>query len=71
MHVLPAWYDVDERDALALLHGELCAGRPFAADLHSHAAPRTAALMRALERDTDLAARLAIAPARAIERVGG
>jgi rSAM/selenodomain-associated transferase 1 len=71
VHVLPAWYDVDERDALARLHGELCEGRPFAADLQSHAAPRTAALMRALERDTDFAARLAVAPARSIEKVGG
>jgi len=71
MHVLPAWYDVDEREALELLHAELCEGRPFATDLHSHAAPRTSALMWALLRDTDLAARLEIAPVRSIARVGG
>jgi len=71
VHVLPAWYDVDEVEALRLLHAELCAGRSFAADLQSHQAPRTAALMRALLGQTDLAARLDINPVRAIEGVGG
>jgi hypothetical protein len=71
VHVLPAWYDVDEAEALKLLHAELCAGRSFAADLQSHQAPRTAALMQALLGETDLVARLDIAPARSIERVGG
>ncbi len=71
VHVLPAWYDVDEVEALRLLHGELCAGRPFAAELQSHAAPRTAALLRTLLGETDLALRLGVAPARSIERVGG
>ena len=71
VHVLPPWYDVDDLDALRLLHGELCEGRPFAADLPSHRAPRTTELIRALMDHGDLAARLAIAPARAIEKVGG
>jgi glycosyltransferase A (GT-A) superfamily protein (DUF2064 family) len=71
VQVLPAWYDVDERDALKLLHSELCEGRSFAADLQSHRAPRTTELMRALLEDTDLAARLDIARARCIEKVGG
>jgi uncharacterized protein len=71
VHVLPAWYDVDERDALQRLHDELFAGRAFAADPQSHAAPRTAALMRTLLGNTDLAARLGVAPARSIEEVGG
>jgi hypothetical protein len=71
VHVLPAWYDVDERDALQRLHAELFAGRAFAADLQSHAAPRTAALMRTLLGNTDLAARLGVTPARSIEEVGG
>ncbi len=70
IHVLPAWYDVDELEALKLLFGELCAGRSFAADLQSHQAPRTAELMRALLGDTDLAVRLEITQARAIEKVG-
>ena len=29
VHVLPAWYDVDDAHALRLLHGELIAGIPF------------------------------------------
>jgi rSAM/selenodomain-associated transferase 1 len=71
VHVLPAWYDVDEAAALRLLHAELCEGRSFAADLQSHRAPRTAALMRALLRDADLAARLDLTRARSMEKVGG
>jgi hypothetical protein len=71
VHVLPAWYDVDELDALKLLHGELCEGRSFAAGLQSHPAPMTAELMRALLGNTDLAARLDITQARCIERVAG
>jgi rSAM/selenodomain-associated transferase 1 len=71
VHVLPAWYDVDESEALALLHAELFAGRCFSADLQSHQAPRTFDLMRTLIESTDLATRLAIAPACAMERVGG
>jgi rSAM/selenodomain-associated transferase 1 len=68
VHVLPAWYDVDELDALKQLHAELFEGRPFAADLQSHAAPRTTELMRSLLARADLAARLHI-HARSIEEV--
>ena len=71
VHVLPAWYDVDERDALRRLLGELCAGRAFAAELQSHPAPKTAALMRTLLRQADLASRLGIAPARSVEEIAG
>jgi uncharacterized protein len=71
IHVLPAWYDVDELEALKLLHAELCEDQSFSAGLRSHQAPRTAELMRALLGDTDLAARLDITRARSIERVGG
>jgi rSAM/selenodomain-associated transferase 1 len=71
IHVLPAWYDVDELEALKLLHAELCEGQSFAADLESHQAPRTAELMRALLGEADLAARLDITQARSIEKVGG
>jgi hypothetical protein len=71
MHVLPTWYDVDDLTALRLLHGELFEGRPFAADLQSHRAPRTSELMRALVGNTDLARRLHIAAARTIEKVDG
>jgi rSAM/selenodomain-associated transferase 1 len=63
VHVLPAWYDVDERDALRRLHGELFGGAGgFAAQLQSYPAPRTSALMRGLLRGTDLAPRLGIVP---------
>ncbi len=71
VHVLPAWYDVDEADALRLLHAELCDGRSFAPELRSHHAPRTAALMREILADSDLAVRLGLASVRSIERVGG
>jgi uncharacterized protein len=70
VHVLPSWYDVDELDALRLLHSELCEGQSYAADLVSHQAPRTAALMRALLGATDLTTRLQITRARAVEKVG-
>jgi rSAM/selenodomain-associated transferase 1 len=69
VHVLPAWYDVDELDALKLLHAELFEYRPFAAELQSHAALRTSELMRSLLTGTDLAARLHV-QARCIEKVG-
>jgi hypothetical protein len=71
VHVLPPWYDVDELEALKLLQAELCEGRSFAAELQSHQAPRTAALMRVLLGDTDLAARLHLARARTTEKVDG
>jgi rSAM/selenodomain-associated transferase 1 len=71
VHVLPTWYDVDELDALRLLRSELCEGQSFAPDLAPHQAPRTAELMRALLDEADLAARLQIAPARRVEKVGG
>jgi uncharacterized protein len=63
IHVLPAWYDVDELATLKTLHGELCAGCAFTPQLRSHRAPRTADLLRALLRETDLAARLELLPA--------
>jgi rSAM/selenodomain-associated transferase 1 len=71
VRVLPTWYDVDELEALKLLHGELCQDRSFAPDLLSHQAPRTTALMRALLGEKDLASRLHIAQTRAIEKVSG
>jgi hypothetical protein len=71
IHILPTWYDVDELDALQMLHAELCEGHSFAAELQSHRAPRTTELMRALLGHTDLAARLDVTSARAIEKVGG
>jgi rSAM/selenodomain-associated transferase 1 len=71
IHVLPSWYDIDEIDALRTLYFELCEGRPFAANLRSHRAPRTADLLRALVRDGDLAARLGLAQSSSAERIAG
>lgn len=53
VHVLPAWYDVDDVATLKLLAGELFEGKPFA-PAHSPArAHRTRALMQSLlERAT-------------------
>src|SRR5712691_2782341 len=61
VHVLPAWYDVDDVASLKTLHSELCDETMFSATLQSHHAPHTARLMRSLVADTDLAGRLAAA----------
>jgi rSAM/selenodomain-associated transferase 1 len=53
VHVLPAWYDVDDWTSLKTLHAELCEGRPFARDLQPHRATRTAHLMSSLVADSD------------------
>ena len=58
VHVLRAWYDVDDIEALRTLHAELCDGRSFATDLAPHPAAHTAALLRRLLAETDLDARL-------------
>lgn len=48
VHILPAWYDVDDAAALGLLHDELFAGASFDPDLEPHDAVHTADLMMAL-----------------------
>ena len=48
VHVLPAWYDVDDRESLLMLHAELHGGRAFSASLTGHAAPHSARLLRTL-----------------------
>jgi uncharacterized protein len=58
VHILPAWYDVDDAEAMRTLHSELCEGASFASDLTSHKAPHTAVLLRALIGGTDLGERL-------------
>jgi uncharacterized protein len=58
VHILPAWYDVDDADAMRTLYSELCDGISFKSDLTSHEAPHTAVLLRALIGATDLGARL-------------
>ncbi len=48
VHILPAWYDVDDQAALRQLHDELFAGASFDPDLEPHDAVHTADLMMAL-----------------------
>jgi uncharacterized protein len=68
VHTLPAWYDVDDADALRTVHAELCADISFAADLVPHRAEKTAALLHALIDGTDLIERLHTARAGVVER---
>jgi uncharacterized protein len=58
VHTLPAWYDVDDAEALATLHGEICENAPFTTELQSHHAGRTEALLRHLIADAALLERL-------------
>jgi uncharacterized protein len=60
VHELPVWYDVDDQHALRLLHAELFEGRSFNPELMPFAASHTAALMRRLAMDSDLANRLGV-----------
>jgi len=61
VHVLPAWYDVDDAASLKTLRSELCDKTMFSATRQAHQAPHTARLLDALLADTDLADRLACA----------
>ncbi len=63
MHILPTWYDVDDRQSLRMLHDELFAARPFEASAQGSPAHHTRALMRRLLGEADLARRLGLAPA--------
>ena len=67
VHTLPAWYDIDDADALRTVHAELFADVSFAADLVPHRAANTAALLRTLIDDTDFADRLHNARERVVE----
>lgn len=58
MHVLPAWYDVDDSDALKLLRSELFGGWSFATPLRRHHAWHSQQLMGRLLATTDLLRRL-------------
>jgi len=68
VHTLPAWYDVDDAQALKTLHAELCAGIAFAADLLPYRASHTATLLRTLIEGGDLVERLHKAHACVVER---
>jgi uncharacterized protein len=58
MHVLPAWYDVDDGDSLKLLRCELFDGWSFAAPLRRHHAGHSQRLLGRLLATTDLSRRL-------------
>jgi rSAM/selenodomain-associated transferase 1 len=74
VHMVPPWYDVDDIDALRMLHAHLdgtraapCQGgfetRPCQAGLSPYRAAHTVELMSSLLRTSDLARRLAELPA--------
>jgi glycosyltransferase A (GT-A) superfamily protein (DUF2064 family) len=58
VHVLPAWYDVDDRASLKVLHAELFDGVPFAPPLRRHDARHSTQLLGQLIDQTDLWRRL-------------
>jgi rSAM/selenodomain-associated transferase 1 len=60
VYELPTWYDVDDRAALRILHGELFRGHSFDPNSAPHPAPHTTALMRYLLAASDLAERLGL-----------
>jgi rSAM/selenodomain-associated transferase 1 len=60
VYELPTWYDVDDEAAFRTLYAELFRSHPFDPALRPHPAPHTAALMRRLFADSDLAERLGL-----------
>jgi rSAM/selenodomain-associated transferase 1 len=58
VHVLPAWYDVDEVAALRMLRSELCDGLSFVRGLTPHRAVHSRRLLDKLLLETDLVRRL-------------
>lgn len=61
VHLLPAWYDVDDAAALRLLHGELIADVPFGSGSHARGRARASERqLRQLLDTADLAARLGL-----------
>jgi len=71
VHLLPAWYDVDDAQSLSVLYGELFEERPFSRGHDRHRAPSSARLMRALLARSDLAARLDLVRRPAIAAAAG
>jgi uncharacterized protein len=68
VHVLPAWYDVDDVEALRMLRSELCDGLSFAAALRPHEAHHSRRLLVSLLDDTDLAFRLDGSPGHRLRK---
>ena len=61
VHVLPAWYDVDDADALRQLHSELFEGRSLKGGLVPFRARHTTVLMGDLLVEAQLGTRLSLA----------
>ena len=59
VHMLPAWYDVDDVTGLKMLHAELFDGQSFAPGLCPAQPRHTRALIQALVETSDLEGRLA------------
>jgi rSAM/selenodomain-associated transferase 1 len=59
VHVLPPWYDVDDRESLKLLRAELFDGLSFSTTHPRHPARHSARLFARLLDETDLGWRLA------------
>jgi uncharacterized protein len=68
VHVLPQWYDVDDAQSLQLLRSELDGVAVVDPGLQPHTAVHSGALMRRLLAQTDLAMRIEIACAPALQR---
>jgi rSAM/selenodomain-associated transferase 1 len=68
VHILPAWYDIDDAQSLQLLRTELDGAAVVDPKLRPHAAVHSGALMRRLLAHTDLEARLEAACAPALQR---
>jgi hypothetical protein len=66
VHVLPAWYDVDDASSLGRLHGELFGGGLFAPDLTPFDAAHTRKVLAGFAREPDHGE--ALSPARSTER---
>jgi rSAM/selenodomain-associated transferase 1 len=71
VHLLPAWYDVDDAQSLRVLYGELFEDRRFSCRLDRHRAASSARLLRTLLARSDLAARLDLVPRPAIAAAAG
>jgi len=60
VHMLPAWYDVDDVAGLEMLRAELLEGRSFASDLCPAQPRHTRALIQSLVEASDLKDRLSL-----------
>jgi rSAM/selenodomain-associated transferase 1 len=68
VHVLPAWYDVDDAKALRMLHAELYEGWSFAPRLEAHRALHSEQLIRSFLSHSDFERRLDCAAGPPVER---